>query len=321
MRIPKRQVIITMGDPAGSGPESVIYALSQLYRKNPPRDVSYVIIGSKKILQKVRGASNVLRQAQLVDLDNVDASSWRWGALSRETGRAAREYLDTALALLKRDQRSVLVTAPVSKEMISAAGVCFHGHTEYFAEQTRTKEYLMLFKGSRMVLSLMTRHIPLSSVSSAILRYPGIVKTACVLTYKACVDLLKKKDPRIGLCGVNPHAGIDTFLGKEEKLLLKVRNSLSCRKFIHGPYPADSLFMKAYQGGFDALICAYHDQAMIPLKMVDFDQGINITYGLPFLRVSPVYGTAADIAGTGKLNYSSMTAALRFANDYVSKRR
>lgn len=311
MKIPRPKIIITMGDPAGVGPESVVRSLQILKKKNVP-PAAFTVIGSKKILLKIPGASGILSAVELIDLDNVSEKQWKWGSIGRYSGQAAREYLDTALALLKQDRRSILVTAPVSKEAVQATGIPFHGHTEYFASMTGTKEFLMLFKGSRLFLSVLTRHVPLSTVPRLLGDTDGI-KSSLFLTYLACKKLKGIDRPRIGICGFNPHAGIDTFLGKEERSLIRAIKHVSCKKYIQGPYPADSLLKKAYEGSYDAVVCTYHDQAMIPFKMLDSDQGINITYGLPFIRLSPVYGTAKDIAGKGTVHCASMVSALRFA--------
>lgn len=319
MRIPHKRVIITMGDPAGSGPESVLFALKKIFFQRTLPKTSYTVIGTKKIFLKIKGAGVVLRAIELIDLDNVDLKQWRWGAIDRSSGKAAREYIDTALALLKHDPHASLVTAPVSKEAIGKTGIVFHGHTEYLAEMTKTRDVIMLFKGRRLILSLITRHTPLAQVSAE-LGDKKLLKKTFVLTYDACKKLFGFKSPRIGICGFNPHAGIDTFMRSEEKALARVRDSLPGKKNFQGPFPPDSIFAKALKKQLDAVVCCYHDQGMIPFKLLDFDNGINITYGLPFLRVSPVYGTAKDIAGTGKLNYSSMVEAIRFASLYVDKR-
>lgn len=305
-----------MGDPAGVGPESVIYSLNSRQIGRTAK-TGYCIIGSKNILRKIPGADRVLSKVELIDLDNVSEKEWRWGRLGRYSGQAAREYLDTALALLKKDSRTVLVTAPVSKEAIQSTGVSFPGHTEYLAAKTRTKDFIMLFKGARLFISLITRHVPLRSVSG-LLNNTALTRNTISLTYQACKTLTSVKKPRVGICSFNPHAGVDTFLGKEEKHLIRAKKALSFEKNIHGPFPADSLIAKAYQGLYDAIVCAYHDQAMIPFKMLDFDTGVNITYGLPFIRVSPVYGTAKDIAGKGTVNTASMTSALLFAEQCAS---
>lgn len=313
MKTPRKQVVITMGDPAGSGPESVIFSLRKVISQKPLRATSYVVIGAKKILSKIPGAGAVLRAVELIDLDNVDLKEWQWGAIDRSSGKAAREYIDTALALLKHDHRVSLVTAPVSKEAIGKTGIVFHGHTEYLAEMTKTRDVIMLFKGRRLILSLITRHMPLARVSGE-LSDRALIKKTFALTYGACKRLFGFRSPRIGICAFNPHAGIDTFMRSEEKALARVRDSLPGKKNFQGPFPPDSIFAKALKRQLDAVVCCYHDQAMIPFKLLDFDNGVNITYGLPFLRVSPVYGTAKDIAGTGTLNYSSMVEAIRFAS-------
>ncbi len=315
MKIPRKQVVITMGDPAGSGPESVILALKKILSQKTFHKILYTVIGAKKILLKIKSAETVLKSVELVDLDNVDPAEWKWGAIDRNSGKASREYIDTALDLLNAHPHVPLVTAPVSKEAVSAAGIVFRGHTEYLAEKTATRDFIMLFKGSHFIVSLITRHMPLDEVSAA-LNNEQLLRKTFFLTHDACKRLFKINNPRIGICSFNPHAGIDTFMRKEEKVFVRVRDSLPCRKDFQGPYPSDGIFLKAYKKGLDAVICGYHDQAMIPFKLLDFDSGINITYGLPFLRVSPVYGTGKDIAGTGKLNYSSMVEAIRFASLY-----
>jgi len=299
----KIRVGLTIGDPAGIGPAVTLKALDKL--KNTA--ASFVLIGSG-IVKKIPGV-------KIIDLDNLKRRDFSPGQIKAEYGRASVEYLDKALELLKNKEIDCLVTAPISKEAINKAGFKYGGHTEYFLKKTRAKEVVMLLLNDRLKFSLVTRHIPVGKVPRALTKeklYNNIL-----ITYRSLQKLFGIKKPRLVVCGLNPHASDNGVIGAEENriikpVLKKLRSSL--RVDIDGPLSADAAIARAAAGDYDCVIAIYHDQALIPLKLTGKDSGVNMTLGLPFVRTSPLHGTAFDIAKTPALvNPASMIAAIKLA--------
>lgn len=299
---------ITMGDPAGIGPEVTLKAICALSRK---QSQNLVVIGDRFVLSKSLKLNS--GNFALIDLNNVARANFAFGKISPTYGRAAIVYLDKALQLLKEGRINALVTAPVSKEAINLAGIKFSGHTEYLANKTKTKKFAMMFVADNLKVTLVTRHIPLNKVSAEI-NIDNIGK-AIILT----VDFLKKyyhlKQPRIAVCGLNPHAGEGGLLGREEERVIKpaIAKAKEFSKFIFGPLASDTVFLKSSTDKFDAIIAMYHDQGMIPIKQLAFNSSVNVTLGIPFVRTSPCHGTAFDIAGKGQADCSSMLSAIKLA--------
>jgi len=299
----KIRVGLTIGDPAGIGPAVTLKALDKL--KNTA--ASFMLIGSG-IVKKIPGV-------KIIDLDNLKRRDFSPGQIKAEYGRASVEYLDKALELLKNKEIDCLVTAPISKEAINKAGFKYGGHTEYFLKKTRAKEVVMLLLNDRLKFSLVTRHIPVGKVPRALTKeklYNNIL-----ITYRSLQKLFGIKKPRLVVCGLNPHASDNGVIGAEENriikpVLKKLRSSL--RVDIDGPLSADAAIARAAAGDYDCVIAIYHDQALIPLTLTVKDSGVNMTLGLPFVRTSPLHGTAFDIAKTPALaNPASMIAAIKLA--------
>jgi len=326
LRSSKRLLIITGGDPAGIGPEIIIKALSH---RSIVKSCIPLIIGDLNVFKKhakkikceidLRKTSNQAlydkkRDAvNFLDLENLPRKSFRFGHTSKVNGKASLEYIIYAISILQKAKNACLVTAPISKESIYRADFKKGGHTELLALLTGRDVTMMLVGGSLRV-SLVTRHIPLALVS----RF--LTKEKIIGVTKRTINTLKHrfgiKNPKLAICALNPHAGENGIYGKEEKKIIipavkslkkKYKNSVS------GPFAADVLFHKAYKGQFDAVISMYHDQGLIPLKMVAFEKGVNLTLGLPFIRTSPDHGTGFDIAGKGKADPSSMIEAIKLA--------
>jgi 4-hydroxythreonine-4-phosphate dehydrogenase len=205
-----------------------------------------------------------------------------------------------------------MVTAPMSKEGFYKAGVDFPGHTEMLAELCGVKRYAMMLFGGPLRITLVTRHVPLTSVSKS-LTTAGILETIRI-TGKALPWLGSPKQ-RIAVCGLNPHAGDGGTIGREEITVIEpaIRKAREESFDVSGPVPADIVFHQALQGKYDAIVSMYHDQGLGPLKMLAFNSGVNITLGLPIVRTSPDHGTAFDIAGKGIANPASMIEAIRWA--------
>jgi 4-hydroxythreonine-4-phosphate dehydrogenase len=301
-----------MGDPSGVGPEVIVKALSD---KKISSLAHITVIGDYFVINKVKKDLNAKAEFSLTDLSNVPQNNFSYGKNSPQYGRASVEYLGKALQVIKNKEADALVTAPLNKSSVRSAGIKdFEGHTEYMAAATGTKDFSMMFVGKRLKVALVTRHLALKDVPAALTAdnvYKAIMLTA---------DSLKKffgvKSPRIGVAGLNPHAGDGGIFGDEEsKAIIPAINRASAAvKKIKGPIPADVIFHEALEGMFDAIVTMYHDQALAPFKMLYFKDGVNLTLGLPFIRTSPDHGTAFDIAGKGIADPSSMKEAIRLAS-------
>jgi 4-hydroxythreonine-4-phosphate dehydrogenase len=303
---------LTIGDPAGIGPAITLKAFNALKDK-----VNFVIIGDSFVLDRqasLLGIKSITRE--LVDLNNVEKKGFSFGEINAQNGKASLEYLDEALDLIKKNKIDCLVTSPISKEAVSLRGVKFLGHTEYLADKTGFKDLLMILVNKKLRFSLLTRHIALKKVPAAITK--SNLKNNILKTIKCLNSLFLIKSPKIAVCGINPHASDNGVIGKEEKRLIvpAVRNLSKRYKgaVIVGPLSADVAISEAAQRKFDCVIAAYHDQALIPLKLSDPDSGVNLTFGLPFVRTSPLHGTAFDIANKAALaNPSSLICAIKLA--------
>jgi len=303
----KKLIVITGGDPSGIGPEIILKAL-RVFKAN--KKIIPVVIGDYDIFLKhaqslkIKISSNV----NFIDMKNVPHKDFRFGSLNKVYGKAAMSYLALGASIAWKMKNASLVTAPINKEAINKAGFKFAGHTEFLSHVTKSKNVTMMLVGGDLRVSLVTRHIPLKQVSKSLTR-DKIIKTTENTSY-ALKKFFKISKPKIGICALNPHAGDGAVLGKEERdTIIPALRKLK----IKGPYPADTLFYRARRGEFDAVVCMYHDQALIPLKMTAFEKGVNLTVGLPFIRTSPDHGTAFDISGKGKANPSSMIEAIKLA--------
>lgn len=318
----KIKIGITMGDPAGVGPEIIAKTIAQ---RGIKKLAKVLVIGDRWVFNKIKNqksppeagppSAEKIKNYEFIDLKNVPHKNFQFGKVRREFGQAAIEYLKKALELIEGRQIDCLVTAPISKEAINLAGYKYKGHTEFFAQAFGKKEQdlVMMLLNRYLKISLVTRHLALRRVSSA-LNQEAIYKTI-ITTYKALVDYFAVNHPRICVAALNPHAGEMGLLGKEEiKLILPaIKRARRLRKNIIGPLPADTAISLARQGRFNALIAMYHDQALIPLKILDFASGVNLTLGLDFVRTSPLHGTGFDIAGKNIASNASLIAAINTA--------
>lgn len=304
-----KKIAITMGDPLGIGPEVIVKALRVLpsTKKN-----HFILIGSEPVFAKIPGWRKVLSRHEIVI---VDVGSQGVAA------ELAIRALETAVHLIKTNQAHALVTAPISKERIHTAGFKFMEHTEFLCHEFKVKKFAMMLFHSRLRVVLSTIHVPLKDVSQNITQKTILDKLD--LTAKALQKNFKIKKPRIAVCGLNPHAGENGRMGSEElKVIIpaikKFAGSVQGKTcLVSGPHPGDTVFHKALKGHFDVVLSQYHDQGLIPLKTTDFDNGVNMTLGLPFVRTSPDHGTAFDIAGKNQANAQSMLAAIQAAIEFV----
>lgn len=301
---------ITLGDIAGIGPEVVLKALSS---PKLSRRARYFVIGDicgmGKALNTMRAG---VRFQLLCDDANPALRCVKRGAVNPLAARAAARWVEQGVALCLRGELDALVTAPVNKQGLKLAGVKHSGQTEWLAELTRTKKFAMMLAGGRLRVALVTTHLPLRDVSKAITQRK--IVEVIELTHQVLPRFGAQKR-RIAVAALNPHAGDGGLLGNEEQQIIAPAIAAARRRKINvvGPVPADTLFHRAYNGEFDAVVAMYHDQGLAPLKMLAFDTGVNVTLGLPFIRTSPDHGTAYDIAGKGIANPSSMIAAINLA--------
>lgn len=324
---------LTIGDPAGVGPEIVVKATAQEEVRAACRPL---VIGETGILRRATrlcrvdlsvrpiaspaeatGAPGTL---EVLDLKNIDAANCPPGVLSPHCGRAAAEYLYKAIDLAMTHELDGVVTAPLSKEAMVQAGFKYDGHTELFAERTRTKDYAMLLVVGRMRVIHVSTHTSLRSACEKVKK--GRILTVIRLAHQALHDLGSKKR-RIGVAGLNPHAGEGGLFGREE--IEEIAPAVEAAKAegikASGPFSPDTLFHRLKLGEFDAIVAMYHDQGHIPLKLIGFDRGVNVTVGLPIIRTSVDHGTAFDIAGTGTANPRSMVEAILLAAKLVRGRQ
>jgi 4-hydroxythreonine-4-phosphate dehydrogenase len=318
-----KKIAITLGDPAGIGPEIIAHAVSNPEIQKICRPV---VIGARNILEesfRLAGQifrPNVITSAAMVDpspgtvniMDIGPIRDFRREKASAEGGRASAACIKKAVELALNKQVDAVVTAPISKEAFKAAGLKWPGHTEMLAELTASTDYAMMLVGGPLRVILVTIHTAIRNVPALITK-ASVLKTI-LLAKKAC-DMLGLINPNIAVAGLNPHAGEMGIFGNEEidAISPAVEDAQQLGLPVSGPYPPDTLFHKAYKGKVDIIVCMYHDQGLIPLKMICFDTGVNVTVGLPIIRTSPDHGTAYDIAWKGVARPSSMIEAIRLA--------
>jgi 4-hydroxythreonine-4-phosphate dehydrogenase len=319
----KIRVGITIGDPSGIGPAITLKAIQKL--KNL---ADFVVIGDSWVLNRVSRCQGLkVSSVRVIDLNNVVHKNFAFGKIKAEYGKASLEYLDKALELIcatnisasatqcggKDKEIDCLVTCPVSKEAVSLSGLDFRGHTEYLAWACGIKDFVMLLLNRYLKISLVSRHIALRRVPLEITK-DKLSKTILITN-----SYLKKyfclKTPRIVVCGLNPHASDNGLIGKEENRIIKpVLEKFKGRLNLEGPLPADIAMYKAFNREYDCAIAMYHDQALIALKLTDIQSGVNMTLGLPFIRTSPLHGTAFDKAKRPALaDPSSLIQAIKLA--------
>ncbi|MCS6952174.1 MAG: 4-hydroxythreonine-4-phosphate dehydrogenase PdxA [Bryobacterales bacterium] len=310
--LPKtRSVIaITIGDPAGIGPEVVVKALADA-GVAPLAD--WKIIGDAAVVERACELTGIRLppNAEICDLQALDPDGWRPGQLSAACGRAALAYIREAVRLCLEGRAQALTTAPVNKEAITLAGEAFTGHTEYIAALCGAPESRMLLAGSRLRVVHVSTHVALRRACE--LDTARILRT--IELGGEAMSRLGFARPRIAVCGLNPHAGEHGLFGDEDvrSILPAVEQARGRGWDCHGPLPGDTVFLRALREEFDLVVAMYHDQGHIPAKLVDFEGTVNVTLGLPIVRTSVDHGTAFDIAGQNVANPANMKAALRLA--------
>jgi 4-hydroxythreonine-4-phosphate dehydrogenase len=279
---------LTAGDPAGIGPE---------------------------ILEACLNDPELPQNCQLRRIGATEGH--QAGRPTKDSARAAAEALEEAAALLASGEIQGIVTGPVAKKSLCDAGFAFPGQTEFFAARSGTENFAMCLTGGPLTVALVTIHVPLHEVPR-LLRREEIVRVGKLL-HRFLQQRLGRA-PRIAVAGLNPHAGEEGRFGTEEQTIIAPAVAdLAQEGDFTGPLSPDTVFHRAAQGEFDGVLCMYHDQGLIPLKLLAFDTGVNVTLGLPFPRTSPDHGTAFDIAGKGRADHRSMLAAIKLAAEMLRR--
>jgi 4-hydroxythreonine-4-phosphate dehydrogenase len=306
---------ISLGDPTGIGPEIVVRALAAR------SECDVTIFGDTGVLARAAKSTGVALPArtEVRAVTTLDLAAVTPGKPNEIAGRAQVAYPAAATQAVLDGTISALVTAPISKEWAGRAGFQFPGHTEYLAARAGVDEYAMMLAGPRLRVTVVTGHIAFHDVPST-LSVEGIA-SATVLTARALRRDFGLRRPRVAVAGLNPHAGEAGKFGDEEERLVtpaieRARQRLRAEALdaeLSGPHVPDVVFRRAAGGELDGVVALYHDQGLIPIKLLHFDEAVNVTLGLPFVRTSPDHGTAYDIAGTGQARPSSFLAAMDLA--------
>jgi 4-hydroxythreonine-4-phosphate dehydrogenase len=326
-------IAISMGDPAGIGPEVIVKALADPVLRHRAR---YVIYGMNELLHYAADLAELdvfwwrdqyhghLKaygfDVTVVDYDQYSILGTAIRSPSKIGGDASMRFCLDAIDAAKKGIVDAVVTAPIAKESWKLAGHHYPGHTELFAQRTGARRYNMMFTGGPLRVVLATVHIPLNSVWGRL--NIGAVFQPIELMHETLVNWFDIEKPRIAVCGLNPHASENGQFGDEEERIISPAIFMAREQGIDatGPYPPDTIFLKSKHGTYDAVVAMYHDQGLIPVKLLAFDQAVNCTIGLPIIRTSPDHGTAFDIVGRNKANPGSMRAAISLAIDLAVKK-
>ena len=331
---------ITMGDPAGIGPEVVVKALADPAIRKLGR---FAIYGMNELMSYAADLAEIdpywwrvqhdsprleyelVHETVAMDYDEYSILGQAVHRPTKQGGQASLQFMDDAIDAAMRPPGSsgrldAIVTAPICKESWKLAGCRFPGHTELLAHRTKARHVAMMFVAPQLRVALATVHLPLMEVRNVFTI--GCVYTPIDLGHQACQQLGIAR-PRIAVCGLNPHASENGRFGDEEGRVIKPAIEMAQGQGIdvHGPFSADTIFNSAVRGKYDLVVAMYHDQGLIPMKLLAFDEAVNMTLGLPIIRTSVDHGTAFDIVGKNEANPMSMKAAIRLAAQLSCKRR
>lgn len=326
-------LVITMGDPTGIGPELILRTLGT--GRLPERPL--LVAGDQQVLLKTAEQLGIVvrlteskngrktvtigdNSLLLQPLSELAPDSFTPGSPDTACGNAMVAYIEWAIGECLAGRAAAMVTCPINKAAINAAGCPFPGHTELLGERCGSERVVMMLAGSRLRVTLVTIHTALSNV-------PELMTTHKILeTIRITDQSLRRQfgltNPRIAVLALNPHAGEQGLFGKEEDHFIRPAIEQAQRSGItaSGPHSADTLFYFAARGDYDAVVCMYHDQGLIPLKMLHFDDAVNVTLGLPIVRTSVDHGTAYDLVGTGRASIASLQAAIQMADRMADNR-
>jgi 4-phospho-D-threonate 3-dehydrogenase / 4-phospho-D-erythronate 3-dehydrogenase len=324
---------ITMGEPAGIGPEVIVKALADPVLRHKAH---FIVYGMNELLHYAADIAefdvfwwrdqfngrlrNYPHDVVVVDYDQYSMLGTAVRAPSKMGGEASMRFCLDAIEAANRKLIDAVVTGPIAKESWKLAGFNYPGHTELFAQRTGSRRYAMMFAGGPLKVVLATVHMPLMGLWGRL--NIGAVFQPIELVHQALVEWFDIPKPRIAVCGLNPHASENGQFGDEEERIISpaILMARDQGADVTGPYPPDTIFLKARDGHFDAVVAMYHDQGLIPVKLLAFDQAVNITLGLPIIRTSPDHCTAFDIVGRNRANPGSMRAAIELAIDLAVKK-
>ena len=330
MSTPTR-LVLTMGDPAGIGPEIIAKAARQLHPEVARGGLELLVCGCGEAMRQAEAAlGDGASRYRMVDVGPV-ALPWRTGEVSAAGGEWAYRAVVRAVELVQAGEADAIVTGPLSKEALHLAGHPFEGHTELLAHLTGQRDAVMMLAHENMRVTHVTTHCALASV-------PGrVTPQRLERVFDVTLDALRTlgiAQPRVAVCGLNPHAGENGVLGQEDDAVIApvIRAYQARGEAMSGPWPGDTVFIKLRAGQFDAVVAMFHDQGHIPVKLLGFHvdpatgkwqaiSGVNITLGLPILRTSVDHGTAFDIAGKGLANADSLIDAVRYAQQLIEGRK
>lgn len=336
------QMAITVGDPAGIGPEIAAKALADPQIRRLAR---FTVFGNRSLwpdslpfecrtvdvadFAADSGGSGGSADSDaagddivtVVDFPDIDARAIPVGQVSAQAGQASISYILAAIDAVKAGRLEAICTGPIHKDAIRRAGYQWPGHTELFAEKFQAPDVAMMFAGGPFRVVLVTIHLSMRQVLQAVTRRR--VLDTLRLTHRALREMFGIENPVLGVCGLNPHAGEAGRFGDEESTIIAPAIDDARREGIdaRGPLPSDTIFRSAMQGQFDIVVAMYHDQGLIPIKTIAFEESVNITIGIPAIRTSVDHGTAFDIAGRDIADPSSMKSAIRMAVEMIHARR
>jgi 4-hydroxythreonine-4-phosphate dehydrogenase len=336
----KPRIALTMGDPCGIGPE--IIAKLFVSRQSFATQETLLVLGDPLAMERATGLLGI--NLKIMPVANLE--SWpelqhpgtipvytpqplaledlTYGAPSRNACLATIRYIQEAVKLAMDGKSDAVCTGPIHKGNLHRHGFSFPGHTEFLKELTTSPRIVMMLAGSRLRVSLVTIHEPLSRVPKLITEEN--LRATISITARSIAEDFGIRFPRIAVAALNPHAGEGGRFGREEIDLISpvIQDIASSNPYdwsVTGPYPADTLFFRAFEGEFDAVVAMYHDQGLVPIKLVHFHDAVNVTLGLPIIRTSVDHGTAYELAGTGQANPGSLDAAVQLASQMARNRR
>lgn len=318
---------ITMGDPAGIGPEIIVKALRE---KNTYKICRPVVIGDEGVIARavdelkstltlrvvrggIKGEKFEFGSITILDKGKIDIPPLSYGCPNYESSVVMAESIKEAVKLSLTGEIDAFTTAPINKEALRRSGNPYPGHTELIAKLANANNPVMMLAGDKLKVVLVTTHCSLKNVADL------ITTRKIFITIKTADDFLKRylgiDRPKIAVAALNPHAGEEGNFGSEEETIIRpaIKEAVSLGINVKGPFPADSLFYYAAKGDYNLVVCMYHDQGLIPLKLLNFSDAVNVTLGLPIIRTSPDHGTAYDIAGKGIATPSSLLRAIELA--------
>ena len=315
---------ITMGCPAGIGPEIL---LRYFVEGELPADIQHVIIGDLHVLRQLAAELGMpapfvpwqpetpvpTNKIPVLQVSSLNSENVIWGRPNTATGRAMARYIETGVELTRQGIFQGLTTCPISKASLNAAGYPFPGHTEMLASLTQTSDYAMMMAGNKLRVTLVTIHCPLREVAPAL--SVETIYRMIRITHAALTVDFGISQPRLAVAGLNPHSGENGLFGDEESRYIAPAIAYGKQQGfnVSGPFPPDTVYCRAAAGEFDGVVSMYHDQGLIPFKLLHFEDGVNVTLGLPIVRTSVDHGTAYDIAGKGLAKYTSLSEAIKLA--------